>query len=245
MPFKTHILESCASTNDAAREGRYGHGEVVVARAQSAGRGQQGNRWESEPGANLLLSAVLEPTLLPAAEQFRLLQAVSLAVADVLDGPDLPRVSGVNIKWPNDIYAGGRKIAGILIENDIMGVTVARSIAGIGLNINQTVFSLDLPNPTSIALETGEPADFLATLDRLCGCLETRYAQLENGELGRLDVDYHARLYRLGEQAQYKIPGGDEFTGTIIGVAEGGGLVVEHLPGHERREYLFKQIEFL
>ena len=125
------------------------HGTCVLADRQSAGRGQRGNTWESEPGKNLTFSVLLRPDGLHASQQFRISQAVSLAITDTLDG-FLPEGIEAKVKWPNDIYVGNRKICGILIENTLCGAAIQHSIIGIGLNINQRDFLSDAPNPVSL-----------------------------------------------------------------------------------------------
>ena len=123
------------------------HGTVVMAREQTAGRGQRGNSWEAEPGCNITLSLLLRPEGLHPARQFVISQAVSLAIADMVSHFV---AAPVCIKWPNEIYAGDRKICGILIENTITGTSIDRTIVGIGLNVNQTEFRSDAPNPVSM-----------------------------------------------------------------------------------------------
>ncbi|MDE5927427.1 MAG: biotin--[acetyl-CoA-carboxylase] ligase, partial [Duncaniella sp.] len=123
------------------------HGTVVMAREQTAGRGQRGNSWEAEPGCNITLSLLLRPEGLHPARQFVISQAVSLAIADLVSHFVAAPVS---IKWPNDIYVDDRKICGILIENTITGTSIDRTIVGIGLNVNQTEFRSDAPNPVSM-----------------------------------------------------------------------------------------------
>ncbi len=230
-----------ASTNDLVRDPSFGHGDVAMAEEQTAGRGQQGNSWHSEPGANLTLSLVLTPDFLPAGEQFYLLQAVSLGVADTLRELGLD----ARIKWPNDIYIGDKKVAGLLIENDICGMNVCRTIAGIGLNVNQTRFPDDLPNPTSIAIEKGAGQDRGAIFEALYDHLMRRYESLRRGETERLARDYHERLYRLGSVHQYSLPDGTTFDGMILGVALTGELQVAHQPSGVVHSYLFKEIAFL
>lgn len=131
------------------------HGTVVTAREQTAGRGQRGNSWESEPGANLTFSLILRPHSWPAARQFELSMAVAVGVCRALRRalPD----ADVRVKWPNDIYAGDLKMVGILIENTVSGPFITRSIAGIGINVNQTVFRSKAPNPVSMAQIAGHP----------------------------------------------------------------------------------------
>lgn len=232
--------EEVPSTNDLARDARYGHGDVVAAGAQIAGRGQQGNRWASEPGKNMTFSMIFTPDFLSAGDQFYLLQAVSLAVADTLREYGLdPR-----IKWPNDIYVGERKIAGLLIENDVCGMHLARSIAGIGLNVNQREFPAWVPNPTSVLLETGRQTDLAGLLEKLYFNLSRRYGSLERREVRTLSRDYLDALYRLGTPHRYSTPEGGVFEGVIRGVGPAGELHVEHLPDGGMRTYLFKEIEF-
>ena len=146
--FALGFFDELASTNDEARDARYMNGAVVIAERQSRGRGQRGNSWSSAEGMNLTFSAVLCPAGLRAESQFYLSKAVALSVSDTVDSFGIES----RIKWPNDIYVGDGKVAGILIENDLMGACISRSIAGIGLNVNQTAFDPALPNPTSLAL---------------------------------------------------------------------------------------------
>jgi BirA family biotin operon repressor/biotin-[acetyl-CoA-carboxylase] ligase len=150
-------------------------GTVVVTREQTAGRGQRGNSWEAEPGANLTFSLLLRPEGVKAVEQFAISEAVALGIVTALQAY-MPGVD-VRIKWPNDIYANGRKICGILIENAILGTEIRRSIAGIGINVNQTVWRSDAPNPVSMAQLTGKTFD-LDTL--LTDVFRAIYAELSN-----------------------------------------------------------------
>lgn len=237
--MKVEYLAEATSTNDVARDRKFGHGDVVVAEVQTDGRGQRGNRWESAEGSNLTFSVVLTPSFLPVASQFLLSEAVALAVADMLGGYGI----GAQVKWPNDIYVAGRKIAGILIENDIMGHAMSRSIAGVGLNVNQTEFDPSLPNPTSMKLAAGRDFDRREVLNRFLGALSVRYDTLATGAADAIVRDYHRHLYRLGEPARYAFPDSTVFTATIEGVRRGGELVVRH-PDGTCHEYLFKEIAY-
>ena len=133
-------FDSCTSTNDMLKKE---HGDLLaaVAEEQTAGRGQRGNSWYSEAGRNLLFSVLTEPRGVLASEAFILSQAMALAIARTLE-KRLPE-RGVRIKWPNDIYVAGRKVCGILIENDLQGKRLVRSIIGCGINVNQTRFPED------------------------------------------------------------------------------------------------------
>ena len=117
------------------------HGEngfvVITATHQTAGRGQRGNIWSSNAGENLLISILVRPgEALEVKRQFLLSQAVALAMHDAMLHYDID----TRLKWPNDIYAGSRKLAGILLELDYAGRYVEQAIIGIGLNVNQQAF---------------------------------------------------------------------------------------------------------
>lgn len=145
------------------------HGTVVITREQTAGRGQRGNTWEAEPGKNITMSLLLRAPFLPpvpAARQFALSEHVAMAVADTLScfitGP-----SELSVKWPNDIYVCNRKIAGILIECALTGNTIGSMIVGLGLNVNQTIFRSDAPNPVSLAQLTGKRYELLPLITEI------------------------------------------------------------------------------
>lgn len=233
-------IEETTSTIDVARDPRYVHGDVIQAERQTAGRGQRGHKWLSPGGENLLFSVVLCPTFLHANEQFRILQIVALALTDAFESYGLD----TRIKWTNDIYAGDRKMVGMLIEHSLNGDRMARTIAGIGINVNQTVFDPSLPNPTSLALETGRTFDRAELLARCHAILMERYAALEAGRKEELTDEYCRRMYRYGQRQQFRLPDGTEFVGIIRGAKADGALQVEH-PDGIVREYLFREIEFI
>lgn len=130
---------------------------IVVTDFQTSGKGQGKNVWQSEDGKNLLFSIALDMSFLKAEDQFLLTQIVSVAMVEVLK-KYLPEES-LFIKWPNDIYFNDKKIAGILIKNEIKGMMMGTSIIGIGLNVNQTSFDENLPNPISMKMITGKDYD--------------------------------------------------------------------------------------
>ena len=144
-------IDETTSTNDEARDAKYRHGDIVWAERQTAGRGQRGHTWTSPEGENLTFSMVLEPRFLPVGEQFLLSEAVTLALTDTLAAYGID----TRIKWTNDIYVGDRKLVGILIEHNHAGASLSRTIAGIGINVNQTAFDPALPNPVSLAQAGG------------------------------------------------------------------------------------------
>lgn len=234
-----HIAET-TSTNDLAREERYGHGDVICAERQTAGRGQRGHTWTSPEGVNLLFSVVLCPTFLPAGEQFLLSQAVALALVDTLGTCGID----ARIKWTNDIYVGDKKLVGILIEHSYSGPTLARTIAGIGINVNQRAFDPALPNPVSMAVASGRTFDRREVLESFYACCMGRYDQLVRGEKAALQEEYRKRMYRLGETHPYRRPDGTLVEAVLEGVRPSGELILHHADG-TRHAYLFREIEFV
>ena len=235
-----HHIDLTASTNDEARDPQYPHGDVVWAEEQTAGRGQRGHVWSSPKGENLTFSVVLEPTFLPANEQFLLSEAVALALTDTFAAHGID----TRIKWTNDIYAGDRKLVGILIEHNLSGGTLSRSVAGIGINVNQSAFDPALPNPVSMAQLRGRYFDRATLLNAYLESLNRRYAQLEAGDKDGLQRDYRMRLYRLGEEHPYRFPDGTTAPAVMEGVRPSGALILRHEDGAVR-EYLFKEVEFV
>ena len=132
------------------------HGYCISADFQTAGHGQATNHWESEDGKNLLFSLLLRPSVIPASEQFVITEIVTLAIINALQDYIRQRIT---IKWPNDIYVGDKKLCGILIENALCGPTIDTCIVGIGININQELFTSNAPNPISLKQLTGRDND--------------------------------------------------------------------------------------
>ena len=214
--------------------------DVVWAECQSAGRGQRGHTWHSNEGVNLTFSTVLKPTFLAAVEQFMLSEVVALSLVDALTEYGVE----CRIKWTNDIYAGDKKIAGVLIEQSLAGDTIARTVVGIGLNVNQREFPTDLPNPTSIVVERGAECDRREVLECFLKHLEKWYLRLERGEREVIESAYNYRLYRRDEFHAYALPSGERFEAAIRGVRATGHLVLEHRDG-SFGEYAFKEVEFV
>ncbi len=227
------------STNDDARDVRYDHFDTIWAEQQSAGRGQRGHTWHSREGENLTFSVVLKPHFLPIHEQFLLSEIVALALVETL------RQYGIEcrIKWTNDIYAGDKKIVGVLIEHALSCERIERTIVGVGINVNQTSFPEDLPNPTSMFIEQGCNFNREEVLRNFLDALRGWYDILERGDKDGVQSSYRKLMYRLDEQHTYYYPTGESFTATIRGVRPSGELCLEHADGMVR-EYAFKEVEF-
>lgn len=233
-------IPTTTSTNDEARDAKYRHGDVVWAEHQSAGRGQRGHTWTSPEGENLTFTLVLEPRFLPVGEQFLLSETVALALTDTFAAYGID----TRIKWTNDIYAGDRKLVGILIEHNYSGGTLARTIAGIGINVNQTLFDPALPNPVSMAVAAGRSFDRRQVLETFCARCTDRYELLESGRKAEIQHLYRERMYRLGERHPYCLADGTLFEAAIEGVRPSGELLLRRSDG-TLGEYRFKEVEFV
>jgi BirA family biotin operon repressor/biotin-[acetyl-CoA-carboxylase] ligase len=215
-------------------------GTVIMAESQYAGRGQQQNKWSSEPGKNLTFSLLLYPAFLPVASQFDLTRVISLGAYDALK----PLLGDrLKIKWPNDIYYGDKKLGGMLIENSIQGNQIKQAIIGIGLNVNQADFPDWVPNPTSIFQILQRNEDLQVLLSQICNNIEAWYLKLRAGKSFLVRETYLSRLYWLNELHSFKSNDGS-FEGKITGVRDAGLLVVENNKEVET-EFNFKEIEFL
>lgn len=223
--YRVQKFESLSSTNLYAASlietGNAMDGLVIVAQSQTEGKGQDQNRWESKAGENLTFSILTRPEFLPPARQFMLTKVVSLAVQDFVSSviSDLP----VRIKWPNDIYIGNKKVAGILISNTLMGNTISWSVIGVGLNVNQTVFVSDAPNPVSLKQLRSALFNLDFCLQNLLNYFDIRWQQLKNCENHKLDSDYQNSIYCLGEISKF-IYKGSEIRAKITGTGAFGHL---------------------
>lgn len=178
------VLDLAESTNKTAAEmlglSKLRHGAVILANEQTAGRGQRGRDWYSEPGLDLTISLVVQPVDLRADQQFVLSKLAALAVHDVVQEV----VSGdVRIKWPNDILIEREKVAGILIQNELAGDRVQWSIIGIGINVNGRAFEAGFV-ATSLAIATGGTLDRMALLERFCQAFEALWSAWQEGRPG-------------------------------------------------------------
>ena len=234
-------VEKTHSTNTLLREmvGKGNPPEFIYTGYQTAGRGQAGNSWESEPNKNLLCSI-----LLPARKElFELNIAVAVAVQRML-GTDF------TIKWPNDIYWQDKKIAGILIENTIIGSEVKYSIAGIGLNVNQTEWHSDAPNPVSLKQITGQTYDIHALMQQL-------FEQVQKALTEDLWSYYKAHLYRregvwpfverevnIAPTMNASADTPNRFMASIEDVLPTGEIVLRD-EQNKQRIYHFKQVRFV
>lgn len=237
------FIDECASTNRFLLDGidcgeSYADFHTIYTSFQSRGYGQVGNSWESEGGKNLLFSTVLHPVTVKASEQFFISEAIALAVAETLDS----EMDSVSVKWPNDIYWQDKKMAGILIENNLSGSHLKDCVIGVGLNVNQKVFRSNAPNPVSMFNITGKEYDVRHILETVLARFRSLYRLgLENRV--ELHKRYMSRLFRLGVQTTYHDATG-VFSGRITSVEPDGHLHITSPDGRDRR-YAFKEVQYI
>ena len=234
-------LPTCHSTNDIAaglvKKPDIQEGAIVITDDQTNGRGQMGNVWESRPGKNLTFSILLKPGFLLIKDQFYLNMVISLAIRDTVI-KYLPK-SNCKIKWPNDIYLGAQKVAGILIENTLRASNLETTIVGIGLNVNQDKFGIG--KATSLSMVSGESHELPVVLETLVGFVEGWYLQLKSGNYTSIKTTYLQYLYGYKEERPYLSE--YRFKGVIEDVSDEGRLQVR-VKG-KKILFDFKEVQFL
>ena len=261
------FIEETPSTHNLLKADpqAYAPGLMIAARRQTAGRGQRGNSWESEDGKNLCFSMIWKPCGIAPAEQFSISEATALAIAELLGSYHIV----AKVKWPNDIYVGDKKICGILIDHSLMGSSICHSIISAGLNVNQTIFRSDAPNPISMALAVAgdESAAIPANaaghvhtpmqveghprfnIDEIAGQLhEILLRNLKTAESPEGRAALHAafmkELYRgAGFHPFFDVIKGEHIEARIAGIAPTGTLTLQ-LRNGETRSYAFKELSF-
>jgi len=236
-------LPSVASTNVYAtqllRKGTTLNGTIVSTFNQTKGKGAYKNQWLSQADKNISISILLFPKFLRIDQQFKLNMVICLGITDFLcKNFNKP----FKIKWPNDIYYEKQKMGGILIENSLQGNQLKSSIAGIGLNINQTVFEENLPNPISLKQITETTFNLYEVLEGLIPIIEQRYIQLQQGDFETLECDYLDLLYQFSEPAFYEFDGQKQ-EGKIVGIDAQGKLLIAFKG--EVKAFGFKEVVFL
>ena len=233
MKWKIVHIDETDSTNRWLKD--HGEGTMVVATDyQTAGKGCGSNVWESERGKNLTFSMLIHPDGIAAREQFRITEVVSVALCRTLQ----PYIyNKVEIKWPNDIYVGDRKLCGILIENRLQGNVIVDCIIGIGLNVNQRVFLSDAPNPVSMYQLTGQETDREALLADFLQTFDQEWQSKANGS------EYRELLYRKGKDGLYEAKTG-RFVAKLTDVLPDGRLLLVDEEGKEHT-YAFKEVSFI
>lgn len=242
--MKLYKLNATSSTNSYLKNlvlnTELNNYSIVVTEHQTSGKGQLQNKWHSERSKNLLFSVLYKNKDLKISNQAFLNFAVSLAIYDVL----IPYLPNLKIKWPNDILSRHKKVCGILIENSVKNGSINYSIIGIGLNVNQTDFPLDLPMATSLKTILGKSFNRSKLLDKLILSLKKQLKRVEENYFTDIKFDYEHVLYKNQTPAMYKDSDGNQFIGKIISVSNSGMLQIE-LEYGSIREFAVKEVSFL
>lgn len=236
-------VDEADSTNNimAKSASKFEHGTALAAHCQSAGRGQRGNTWESEPWKNLTFSLLLRPSTIVASHQFELLQLVAISVVKVLRSQ--LGTEDIYIKWPNDIYFRDKKICGILIENTISGHLINQSVVGIGVNVNQEVFLSDAPNPVSMYNIANRTFDLDSLLELLVTQIVNDFNHYETAPNStQLAAKYRFMMWRAdGFWPYHDVLSGEDFEARIAAVSPTGRLTLA-TAGGEFKTYAFKEV---
>lgn len=221
------------------------HGYCIITDYQTDGYGQASNRWESDRAQNLLFSLLLRPHVIDPSEQFVITEIVTLSILRALQ----PEISEeITVKWPNDIYVRDRKLCGMLIENTLCGHKIDSCIVGIGINVNQTEFRSEAPNPISLGQISGHGYDRAGLLKPIIENILALYDDLvRDNTIGfrrQLHDYYLSHLYRRTGYHSYKTPSGQPFLATIHDITPQGLLVLRD-EEETFRHYAYKEVIFL
>ena len=210
---------------------------VVVSKHQTNGRGRNGNLWANKPSLNLAFSVYKRFNNFSVNEKFMLNILSSISVYEVLKKYKL---NNLTIKWPNDIMTENKKIAGILIENSVRGNKINHSVIGVGININQSQF-LDLPNATSVFLESGKKHSVEKIAVELKDAIKKNFTNFEIRETELIEF-YNSVLFKRNVTTDFTTVNAKKIQGTIIGVNKEGILSLKQ-KNHKVFEYAENQIK--
>lgn len=242
---RLELYPTIGSTNDEARRlGRAGsaHGSLVIANEQTRGRGRRDRRWDSPTGGGIYMSVLLRPRTDDVARYAAAVQlAAGISVAETVT----PLVSQpVELVWPNDVFAAGLKIAGILVEAESTGGGIDFLVCGIGVNINQRAEDFDPElqgSAGSLRMLTGDPQDRCGVLVRILFTLEAWERVARSGETRSVAERFEALSpTSRGCRTEVRTVEG-LIEGTSAGVSEGGALLLDTDTG--RREIVVGEVE--
>ncbi len=198
-------------------------GTIIWAIEQTAGRGQQATKWQSAVNMSLTFSQILFPSFLELPKIAYLGMCVALAVQEVLSDISEKKIS---IKWPNDIYVGNKKMGGILIENGIKGNHISYAVVGIGININQTEFSADIPNAISLYQLTNQTHDLASILSAIQQSIARFYELLEAEKYNTIKMLYLHELIGFHQEVEIE---SELYAGKVrvVDIQNDGRIVLE------------------
>jgi len=211
---------------------------IVRTNFQEKGRGQGDHSWESEPNKNLLFSIVFEPKQVPISKNFFVSKFIAVCLREFISRYE----SDAIIKWPNDILVRDKKIAGILIENTILGESIKRSIAGIGVNINEGIESKNL-NAISLKDLTANDFDISELLKEFIEIFREKSSLLCEAGFQKINEQYFNYLYKWKQKSFFRSQESG-FEAEILDVLDDGQMVLK-LESGELKNFSFGEIEYL
>ncbi|SNR15165.1 biotin--[acetyl-CoA-carboxylase] ligase [Tenacibaculum jejuense] len=239
-------LDATESTNSFLKElsvnSQLSNFTVVVTDKQTSGRGQMNTKWISEPNKNLLSSIYITLSDYPIHKQVYLNFAIAIAIHEGLSHFELP---DLEIKWPNDILSGKKKVCGILIENILKGNKIDASIVGFGININQQNFPPEIPNADSIKNITGKTVQVEDVLFEIVKKIEEKVFLLSTGKYDVLNDEYHKVLHKKNTPSMFKDDKGVVFMGKILKVDTSNGKLLIELADETIRSFHLKEVLFI
>lgn len=236
-------LDAIDSTNDFLKalssQDELENFTTVTAENQTKGKGQVGGVWKTQAGKNLTMSVLVKDFLFNNEEVFNLSLVVSLSVAEVLKSLNIPNIC---IKWPNDILSYNKKLVGILIENTLKSDGRIVSVAGIGINVNQTDFN-ELPSASSLAVIAGKSFDKEELAVLIVEKIQEKIHLWKN-ESQNFWKDYFNFLFKKGIPTAFRDQNNQDFMGIIQGVSSIGKLQVL-LEDESVAEFEIKEVKML
>lgn len=220
--YQEQVASTQIVAHDLAREGA-SHGTVVVAREQTKGRGRMRRYWESKDGLGLWFSSILRPSGVEPKRASQLTLVAAVAIADYFAKNNID----IKIKWPNDLFINGKKLAGILTEMQAEQDAVQYIILGIGINMNhqnQDLFESDRNKSTSLHLESGQMFNLNQVLKDLLVELEAKFDLFIDEGFSKIKQQWESYAYKLGEWVTVRTQ--EEWDAKIFGIDEDGALMV-------------------
>ncbi len=219
-------------------------GTVIYTDNQTNGKGQRGATWTSKIAQNITVSILLKPAFLDINHSFYLSKISALAVYDLLTDILSPSQYDIKIKWPNDILVNRKKIAGILIENNLTAQFIQNAVIGIGFNVNQDDFFEFERTATSLKLLLNKELDRSALMQILFSKLEKWYLILRQQKFDLINDSYLSNLFGLGDIFEFQEQAKAIFKAKTIGVTNQGKLLLE-LENEQLAEFDVKEIRYL
>lgn len=213
---------------------------IVLANFQTMGKGQGSNIWHSEKNENILMSIILKPDFMKPSEQFILNMTICNAIANILQ-----KISNleIKIKWPNDIILNDKKIGGILIQNIISSSQIKHSVVGIGLNINQKIFSDEMLHASSLFIETGKLYSLEQIANLLLEKIYTNYNRLKIDESKEIIKEFNLMLWKRDQKVTAIRKSNEKVDLVIFGISEKGELIAS--TGNKIKKFIHGEIKLL